>query len=199
MRVIAVEQTARSHALARGCSPRRSAALNVRLRSAMMRMRPLALAAMALALNVGCATPYQPTGFRGGYSETQLAPDVFRIYFRGNAFTSPERAQDLVLLRAAQLGRERGFPYFAVLDERSGSTVHAYTTPGQSYSSGSATISGNVATYSSQTTYYPGQTTLMYKPNTGLVVRYFTEKPRGIYTFDVGFLHDSLRQKYDLR
>ena len=163
-----------------------------------MKTGPLVLGAVALSLGVGCATPYQSTAFRGGYSETQLAPDVFRIYFRGNAFTSTERAQDFALLRAAELARERGFVYFAVLDERSSSTVHAYTTPGQSYSSGSATLSGNVATYTGQTTYYPGQTTLMYKPNTGLVVRCFTEKPQSVYTFDARFLEDSLRQKYGL-
>jgi hypothetical protein len=155
--------------------------------------------AAAVSLVAGCATPYQSTGFRGGYSETLLAPDVFRIYFRGNAFTSIERAQDFALLRAAELARERGFAYFAIVDESSSSSVHAYTTPGQSYSSGSAVVTGNVATYSGQTTYYPGQTSFMYKPRTGLVIRCFAEKPEGIFTFEAAFLEESLRQKYGLR
>ncbi len=48
----------------------------------------------------GCATSYQQRGFAGGYSETQLAPDVFRVNFEGNGYTSSERAQDFALLRA---------------------------------------------------------------------------------------------------
>ncbi len=65
----------------------------------------------------GCATSYQQKGFTGGYSETQLAPDVFRVNFQGNGYTSSERAQDFALLRAAELSLERGFRYFALLDE----------------------------------------------------------------------------------
>jgi len=156
-------------------------------------------AVAAVSAVFGCATPYQFKAFRGGYSETQLAPDVFRIYFRGNAYTSTERAQDFALLRAAELARERGFAYFAVVDETSSSSVHTYTTPGHSSSSGSALVTGNIATYSGQTTYYPGQTLLMYKPQTGLVVRYFAEKPQGVYTFEAAFVEDSLRQKYGLK
>ena len=170
--------------------------LNARVRLAR---GAVLVVAGAASLAFGCATPYQSKAFRGGYSESQLAPDVFRIHFRGNAYTSTERAQDFALLRAAELAREHGFKYFAVVDERSSSSVHTYTTPGQSYTSGSAVVTGNIATYSGQTTYYPGQTVLMYKPETGLVIKCFAEKPQGIYTFDAAFLEQSLKQKYELK
>jgi len=52
---------------------------------------------------VGCATGYHQNGFTGGFSETRLAPDVFRITFRGNGYTSAERAQDFALLHASEL------------------------------------------------------------------------------------------------
>jgi hypothetical protein len=146
-----------------------------------------------------CATSYQQKGFTGGYSETQLAPDVFRVNFEGNGYTSSERAQDFALLRAAELSLERGFKYFALLDESSSSKLSTLTTPGSAYTTGSAYGSGNYATYSGYTTYTPGQTYLISKPHTGLLVRGFTNKPNDIYTFDAEFLRQSLKQKYNLR
>jgi hypothetical protein len=80
---------------------------------------------LALALG-GCATAYQPTGLEGGYEETQLAPDVYRVSFRGNAVTEPERAQDFALLRAAELTLQNGYTHFAVSSEQA-STRHVMT------------------------------------------------------------------------
>jgi len=147
----------------------------------------------------GCATSYHQKGFTGGYSETQLAPDVFRVNFQGNGYTSSERAQDFALLRAAELSLERGFRYFALLDETSSNKLSTFTTSGSAYTTGSAYGIGNTATYSGHTTYTPGQTFLISKPHTGLLVRGFTNKPNDIYTFDAEFLRQSLKQKYNLR
>lgn len=152
-----------------------------------------------LSFAVGCATPYQSKSLRGGYSDTQLAPDVFRVYFRGNAYTAMERAQDFALLHAAELAQSHGFSYFAVVDENSSTSAHTFTTPGQSYTSGSGMATGGLVTYSERTTYYPSQTYIFHKPRTGLLIKCFTEKPEHIYTFDAAFLVQSLRQKYELK
>ena len=61
-----------------------------------------------LTLVVGCSTTYQSKGLTGGYSDTQLSQDVFRVNFAGNAYTSGEKAQDYTLLRAAQLTLTNG-------------------------------------------------------------------------------------------
>ena len=147
----------------------------------------------------GCATPYQSTGFTGGFSETQLAPDVFRIYFRGNGYTSGERAEDFAMLRAADLCLQHSFTCFALLNESSSTSTSAVTTPGYSYTTGSAYAYGNSATYSGQTVYSPGQTILIHKPHAGLLIRGFQTKPDGIYTFDAAFLQKSLKQKYHIQ
>ena len=152
----------------------------------------------SLWLLSGCATSYQQKRFTGGYSETQLAPDVFRVNFAGNGYTSSDRAQDFALLRAAELSLERGFGYFALLDESSSSKFSTFTTPGSAYTTGSAYSSGNSATYSGHTTYTPGQTYLISKPRTGILIRGFTSKPNDIYTFDAQFLQQSLKRKYNL-
>ena len=159
----------------------------------------LLIGGFSLLLLGGCATSYQQKGFSGGYSETQLAPDVFRVNFAGNAYTSSERAQDFALLRAAELSLERGFRYFALLDESSSSKLSTFTTLGSAYTTGSAYGSGSYATYSGYTTYTPGQTYLISKPRTGLLIRGFTNKPNDIYTFDAEFLQQPSKRKYNLR
>ena len=88
----------------------------------------VAIAAVVFAS--GCATPYQSNSLTGGFSDTRLAPDVFRVTFRGNGYTSDERAQDFAMLRAAELSLQHGFTCFAIFDERHSSTPFSVSTPG---------------------------------------------------------------------
>ena len=52
-------------------------------------------------LSAGCATAYQKQGLTGGFSETQLGENVFQISFKGNGYTSQDRASDFTLLRGS--------------------------------------------------------------------------------------------------
>ena len=82
-------------------------------------MKPLPLLALAVAaLFAGCATPYQNDSLIGGASETQLSATHYRVRFRGNAHTTPDRAADYCLLRCAEIALREGFPCFAIVDER---------------------------------------------------------------------------------
>ncbi len=147
----------------------------------------------------GCATPYQSSGLCGGYSETQLAPDVFRISFRGNGYTSGERAQNLALLRAAEVTLDHGYKYFILVDESNSQSLSTVTTPGSSYTTGSAYIHGNQATYSGHTTYTPPQTYTVSKPKTGLLIQCLKEPPEVARAFNAAFLVESLKAKYNLK
>jgi TPR repeat protein len=162
----------------------------------------VAFVIVAVIFISGCATSYQSTGFTGGYSETQLAPDVFRIRFAGNGYTSGERAQDFAMLRAADLALQHGFKYFAVIDESSSTAVSRFTTPGSATTTGSAYVSGGdgnyYGSYSGQTKYTPPQTYNVFKSRAGLLIRCFTDKQEAIYTFDAVFLQQSLKQKYHI-
>ena len=51
----------------------------------------------------GCATGYQSKGFSGGYEDTQIGSDVYRVNFEGNGYTKNNRVQDFLLLRASQI------------------------------------------------------------------------------------------------
>ena len=66
------------------------------------------------------STPYAPKGFLGGYSETQLAADMYRVRFNGNGNTRTDRAVDFCMLRCAELTLEKGFKYFYIIDSSTG-------------------------------------------------------------------------------
>jgi hypothetical protein len=183
------------------------------------RIFPLVGSAL-LCFLTGCATPYCSEGLMGGYSDTQLAPDVFRVVFRGNGNTPAERAQDFALLRASVLTLRHGFTCFAIVDERNSATISSFTTPGYAnttaygtgFSSGniylnpsyrggySGSYSGTSSAFANATTTYtPPQTYIFYKPETGLLIRAFQTKPDAIYTFDAAFLKKSLVNRYGLQ
>ncbi|WP_442952987.1 CC0125/CC1285 family lipoprotein [Paucibacter sp. B51] len=67
-----------------------------------MRLRKLLLALSAVVI-AGCATPYQPLGSLGGYSEKQLEPKVYEVTFLGNGGVSRELAQEYWHRRAREL------------------------------------------------------------------------------------------------
>ena len=92
----------------------------------------LALTFVALGLSA-CATPYQPEGYRGGFSELQLSRSAWRVEFRGNGYTRPARASDFALLRATELVLAAGCTHYEVVSARTGSeyggtvvNAHAY-------------------------------------------------------------------------
>src|SRR5262245_15060327 len=116
----------------------------MRLSRYFVRVIPLIICCLVTA----CATPYQSTGFSGGFSETRLAPDVFRVNFSGNGYTSAERAQDFAFLRAAELTLAAGFKYFVPLKEASSTTVSTITTPGFASTTGSISMYGGYGEFS---------------------------------------------------
>lgn len=66
-------------------------------------MRRMILLLVCFAI-VGCATPYQKSGFWGdGYKEQQLQADEFQISFAGNSGLSQAMARQYALRRAAEL------------------------------------------------------------------------------------------------
>lgn len=148
-------------------------------------------------LVVACATPYQKSGLSGGFSETQLAENVFRVSFRGNGYSRGERAEDFALLRSAELTLEHGYTHFALAASGSNSETSSYTTPTTSYTTGSAYSSGGNVYGNATTNTYGGQTVFISRPSASNTVVMFKGKPdvQGM-AFDASFVYDSLRKKY---
>jgi hypothetical protein len=137
----------------------------------------------------GC-TPYQSSGFGGGYSETQLAPNVYKVSFRGNGYTDSERVADFALLRAADLGLQHGFSHFVILnnaDAVNEGTI--YQPPTYSCIPSGPFINCNST---------GGGTTSFSKPSSENTVAYFKGKPKG-FSYSCAFIKKSIGAKYDMK
>lgn len=161
-----------------------------------MKLPILAGLSALFGLLTGCSTSYQPTGFTGGFEESVLAPDVVRVAFVGNGYTTRQKTQDFALLRAAELTKKGGYKYFVLLNQETTSNSQSYTTAGTSYTTGSAYSYGNQTSYSGQTVTYPGQTLTFNFPETGLLVKFLHEKPSGPLVFEADFVIQTLTQKH---
>jgi hypothetical protein len=148
----------------------------------------------------GCASPYQPERFGGGFSETQLDTNVFRVSFRGNGLTSTDRAEELALLRSAEIALNNGFTHFVIVGNETHETIGSFSTPTQSYTTANVTAYNNSAVGMAQTTTYGGQTFVYAKPRTTNTIVCFKGKPeiQGL-VYDAGFLCNSIGQKYGVR
>lgn len=68
----------------------------------------------------GCVSPYKRQAglsLFGGYKEESLAPDVYRVSFHGNGYTSLDRVRLCVMYRCAELTLEKGCDYYQELDD----------------------------------------------------------------------------------
>ena len=155
-------------------------------------MRNKLFAIFILVLMYSC-TAYQSSGFTGGWKETQLDENVFRVSFHGNGYTSSERVADFCLLRSSELTLANGFKYFVIIDGKEYTTQSTYTTPYQT--SGSATTYGNTTTFNART--FGGQTYNISKPSSQNTIVCFKDKPSG-FSYNAEFLENSLKTKYGI-
>ena len=125
-------------------------------------------------------------GFSGGYSESQIDKNVFKVSFKGNGYTSMEKATDLTLLRSAELAIKSGYKYFVIIDKKSYTSNSIYTTP------------STVNYYNSMTTVNHGQTYNISKPNTSNTIVCFEEKPKGVFSYNANYIFESITEKYDI-
>jgi uncharacterized protein (UPF0333 family) len=146
----------------------------------------------------GCATGYQKSGMAGGYTETRLGENIFMVNFRGNGFTSSEKASDFALLRSAELALENGYSYFEIVDANSHTSSSSYTTPTTSTTTANVYGYGNYAYGTARTTTYGGQTYNVSKPSSSRTIVCYKEKPDEFFTFSAEFIYKELSTKYRL-
>jgi hypothetical protein len=134
----------------------------------------------------------------GGFSETQLDVNVFRVQFNGNGYTSGERAADFTLLRSAELARQHGYRYFVIVQSGGGYSYSAHTTPTQTNTTASATTYGGTTNVSAHSTTYGGDTYVIAKPSAVNTIVCFVERPNAGMVYNADFLFTSLTQKYGI-
>lgn len=171
-------------------------------------MKRMIVACFVILCLSACASPYQRTNFFGGYDETVLAKNIFRVKFEGNGYTSPDRAKDFAMLRGAEVCLEHGYKFFVIAGDDSytntssvyvpGNTTTSYTgqTTGQVYGNGQfAASSHGVAT----THFTPGFFANFLKPSAVFVVIAFNDEDAPKNAFDAAFLCDSIKTKYKIK
>lgn len=95
----------------------------------------LAAALVATAGLSACATatPYQPNvrgqAVSGGFSETRIEADRFRVTFAGNSLTSRETVERYLLYRAAELTLDQGGAWFQVVERQTDRKARTYIDP----------------------------------------------------------------------
>ncbi len=162
-------------------------------------MKKLLILGCVAVLVSGCASSYKPNSMFGGFDETMLSPDTFRISVGGNAFTSGGRVQDFALLRAAELSIQNQCPYFVVLDQENRVKTSRYISPSTTSTNASANMYGNSIYGQANTTYSGGTISNIEKPITAIVVQCFKENPSHVKAFDAVWLEQSLKAKYKIQ
>ncbi|MEE9573574.1 MAG: hypothetical protein V3W20_11035 [Candidatus Neomarinimicrobiota bacterium] len=66
---------------------------------------------------IKCSTPYQPKGLLGGYYDTHLNGNLYKVSFWGNQHTNPEDVGKYILYRCAELSQEKGCDYFIIINK----------------------------------------------------------------------------------
>jgi len=146
------------------------------------------LAALVIGVALGgCATGYHRERFSGGFSETQLDYNMWRVSFAGNGYTNSERAADFALLRGAELALNGGFTHFAIADAASSTSDALITTPTQSFTTGA------------HTTTYGGYTFVVSAPTATNTIVCFNGKPDiQAIVYDAHFVYESITHKYGI-
>ena len=103
-------------------------------------MKRLLLVTLAVTLAAGglaaceTATPYQPlsphNAQSGGFTETRLDANHWRVTFQGNSLTSRGTVENYLLYHAAELTLSQGFDWFETADRSTDKQTDTYALPG---------------------------------------------------------------------
>ena len=158
-------------------------------------MIKLLVLVVLVSLASACATSYAPNSFwnDGGFTETEVQPGIFQVRFKGNEFTSEERASDFAMLRSAELCLERDMQYIVMGDLTTVSRASGQI-PGSATTTASASTYGNTAYGTSTATVTPPTT--LYSPESGLTMACSTKQIEG--SWDAAFLQKAMKDKYQI-
>ena len=105
-----------------------------------------------------CATPYQQSGYRGGFSESPIAQDTYEVNFQGNGYTGQQLVRDYLKRRCAELTIEMGHTHYIVLG-------------------GNSTLDTSLASYN-------GNYQIVNKPGATAIIRLTSNPPADVLAYD---------------
>ena len=146
-----------------------------------------------------CATPYGKDGLTGGYSDSRLAPNVFKVTFEGNGYTNKQRAGDLALLRGAELTLDHGFKYFVVIDGRVAEQTYQYYSPERTETKMKIQTQGNVTKVKANSYTYGGHVYNITTPSAENTIMAFKKRPQKVFSYDALYLYRKITEKYKIK
>ena len=163
-----------------------------------MRGKTLCLVASLALAGCGSATKYQPEAWDGGFNETQLDTNLFKVTFHGNQYSKRDRVEEMALLRCADVALSHGFTHFVIVDGRNNEDVSSFTAPVETHTTSKKKKQGDGESETRSSTYTTGgQTYVSVKPSTVNTIMTFKKKPdRAEMVYDAKFLCGSLGRKY---
>lgn len=135
------------------------------------------LVCFILGATSSCTT-YKKMGFTGGFDETRLGENIWRVNARGNAYASEDLIANMVMMRSADLAFQNGFSHFAFASGSTSSKTGVIYDPGTTYTTGNENTFGNSATYNATTQSIGSSFTYYSKPSAQNTVVMFREKPK---------------------
>lgn len=140
---------------------------------------------LLLAL-VACATPYQPRGYSGGFSEVRLNERAFRVTFEGNGHTSRVAAQQGAMHRAADLTLQFGYFGFWVVGQDNNVSSYIHNDP------------VSCSTVGASTTCNGGDSRLVNLPDTTMTINMVTwqeamRPPPGVVVYDARLIASQMQ------
>ena len=79
-------------------------------------MRVFLMSVLSVATLSACATSYDNSSLLGGQRTTWLEEDTLRIKANHNGFVTGKEGFEMLLLLAAEKGREKGYKYYTIED-----------------------------------------------------------------------------------
>lgn len=137
----------------------------------------LLLSGLLLAALSGCATPYQPDGLGGGYSDTFIDGRTVSVSFNGNEFTPRNQVELDLLYRCAEITHNSGYDYFVLLDPDT-EVRHGNPPKPDSPEAKSPNVLADNA-LNKKTTYFPDQTISFTAYGASTLMKMFLGKKPG--------------------
>ena len=113
-----------------------------------------------------CSTPYQKNSFTGGYKDNQLSHNSFRVVAKGNAFTSLDKVQNIVLMRAAELTVNNNYDIFEVIKSSTRINSSIVSSPRE-------TITTHTPGQAPTSTVYGGNISTIKKPTADIIIKMY--------------------------
>lgn len=79
-------------------------------------MRLVSLVLVTVLALAGCSSIYHAENAKGGYSDTRVDVNVFRVTFKGKSGLVQSQTNDMALLRGAEVALRNGFGFFISSD-----------------------------------------------------------------------------------